>query len=351
MNTPKPHACATKLSEIQKESALKGELQLFPDGEFAPRDGRLGPNGRWLMNAAIAAKLLADAAERQTPYVIDYEHQTQAAGQNGLPAPAAGFFSHLEYRQGQGLFAVGIDWTDKARAMIEAGEYRYCSPVFYDFSTDTPDVYGIHTLICAALTNLPALDGMAQAARTQTEKQAMTLQTTTITALLAAFGLPDTATDADVTAALAKADEGWNGKEPITTRLQTARATIADLEAKVATPDPAKFVPVETMTQMQQQIATLQQAADARAKADHEATVEQALTEGRIVPAQKPWALSLSPESLSEFLKTTTPTAGQQRQSQQAKANDDKPVLTDAMRALGITEEQLTKHAGVLNHA
>lgn len=350
MNAQKPHACATKLSEIQKESALKGELQLFPDGEFAPRDGRLGPDGRWLMNAAIAAKLMADAAERQTPYVIDYEHQTQAAEYNGLPAPAAGFFSQLEYRQGLGLFAVGIDWTDKARAMIESGEYRYCSPVFYDFSTDTPDVYGIHTLICAALTNLPALDGMAQAARTKPETK-MSLQATTINALLAAFGLPDTATDADVTAAIAKAGEGWNGSAPVTTRLQTARATIADLEARVANPDPAKFVPVETMTKMQQQIATLQQAADARAKADHEATVEQALTEGRIVPAQKPWALSLSPESLSEFLKTTTPTAGQQRQSQQAKANDDKPVLTDAMRALGITEEQLTKHAGVLNHA
>lgn len=350
MNAQKPHACATKLSEIQKESALKGELQLFPDGEFAPRDGRLGPNGRWLMSAAIAAKLMADAAERQTPYVIDYEHQTQAAEHNGLPAPAAGFFSQLEYRQGAGLFAVGIDWTDKARAMIESGEYRYCSPVFYDFSTDTPDVYGIHTLICAALTNLPALDGMAQAARTKPETK-MSLQATTITALLAAFGLPDTATDADVTAAISKAGEGWDGAEPVTARLQAARAKIADLEALVTSPDPAKFVPVETMTQMQQQIATLQQAADARAKADHEATVEQSLTEGRIVPAQKPWALSLSPESLSEFLKTTTPTAGQQRQSQQAKANDDKPVLTDAMRALGITEEQLTKHAGVLNHA
>ena len=234
--------------------------------------------------------------------------------------------------------------------MIESGEYRYCSPVFYDFSTDTPDVYGIHTLICAALTNLPALDGMAQAARTKPETK-MSLQATTITALLAAFGLPDTATDADVTAAISKAGEGWNGAEPVTARLQAARAKIADLEALVTSPDPAKFVPVETMTQMQQQIATLQQAADARAKADHEATVEQALTEGRIVPAQKPWALSLSPESLSEFLKTTTPTAGQQRQSQQSRANDDKPVLTDAMRALGITEEQLTKHAGVLNHA
>ena len=69
----------------------------------------------------------------------------------------------LEWEEGRGLFA-GVDWTDKARAHIRAGEYRYISPVFaFDRQSGA-----VLRLICAALTNHPALDGMDAASATFT---------------------------------------------------------------------------------------------------------------------------------------------------------------------------------------
>ena len=46
--------------------------------------------------------------------------------------------------------------TDRAAAMIEAGEYRYLSPVFR-YDSETGEVL---ELLHVALTNTPALDGM-----------------------------------------------------------------------------------------------------------------------------------------------------------------------------------------------
>jgi phage I-like protein len=105
--------------------------------------------------------------------VVDYEHQTLLAAQNGHPAPAAGWFSKLEWRE-SGLFAIDVEWTERATQMIEGGEYKYISPVFaYDKKTGK-----VLRLLHAALTNNPALDGMDAVAASQyqllnTEKLSM----------------------------------------------------------------------------------------------------------------------------------------------------------------------------------
>ena len=62
--------------------------------------------------------------------VVDYEHQTLYTRENGQPAPAAGWFKQLQWRD-DGLYATGVRWTGKAAAAIEAGEYRYLSPVLH----------------------------------------------------------------------------------------------------------------------------------------------------------------------------------------------------------------------------
>ncbi|MCC7083181.1 MAG: hypothetical protein IT530_21140 [Burkholderiales bacterium] len=130
-------------------------VQLLPAGEFRARDGRPGLGKSWRIDAAIAARLIAVANARQTRYVIDYEHQTILAAENGKPAPAAGWFKQLEWREGKGLYAVNVRWLPEARKMIEAGQYRYISPVF----TYAPSGE-VQTLVAAALTNMPALDDL-----------------------------------------------------------------------------------------------------------------------------------------------------------------------------------------------
>lgn len=134
-------------------------IQLLPAGAFKARDGR--PKdvaaGAWFIDGQIARRVIAKVAARAADLVIDYEHQTLNSAENGQPAPAAGWFHALQWREGYGLFATDVRWTDRAQSMISAGEYRYLSPVF-SYDQKTGEVLELHHV---GLTNFPALDGMA----------------------------------------------------------------------------------------------------------------------------------------------------------------------------------------------
>lgn len=135
------------------------EFQMFPAGKFRTQDGRPKELNDWVMTAQIASRLIEAFQAKKNPMVVDYEHQTALAADNGKPAPAAGWVHGLEWREGQGLYAVDVKWTEAARASIQADEYRYISPTFR-YSRETGEV--LH-LVNAALTNSPALDGMEAA--------------------------------------------------------------------------------------------------------------------------------------------------------------------------------------------
>ncbi|MCA8060683.1 phage protease [Burkholderia cepacia] len=136
------------------------EFRLLPAGRFRSDDGRPEGVGSWYVDASIAASLIAQANQKAGDFVIDYEHQSLNARQNGQPAPAAGWFKQLEWREGQGVFATGVKWTSAASNMLSAREYRYISPVFeFDGKTGA-----VRKIINAALTNNPALDGLVDLA-------------------------------------------------------------------------------------------------------------------------------------------------------------------------------------------
>lgn len=136
-----------------------GEFRILPAGVFRAKDGRPAHLPGWKIDAEIAQRVIAASASVDD-LVIDYEHQTINAEKNGLPAPAAGWFKRMVWREGVGLFAVGVQWTDKAKAMIAAGEYRHISPVF-PYNAVTGEVQKI---IGLGLTNNPALPGLADLA-------------------------------------------------------------------------------------------------------------------------------------------------------------------------------------------
>lgn len=134
-------------------------IQLLPAGEFRTVDGRPEEVAAWRLDGGCASSVIA-ASTRKNRTVIDYEHQSIKADKNGQPVPAAGWFSALEWREGEGLFATDVEWTEKAAAMIKSGEYRYISPVFaFDQRTGA-----VISVVSAALTNTPALDGMHEVA-------------------------------------------------------------------------------------------------------------------------------------------------------------------------------------------
>lgn len=136
------------------------EIRILPHGVFRANDGRPQGLAGWMIDATIAASIVADLSARDD-LVIDYDHQTVLAKQNGQPAPAAGWINNVVWREGQGLFAVGVKWTEKAMQMLAAGEYRYISPVF-SFNHVTGQV---ERLLSVGLTNNPGLSGLTDLAQ------------------------------------------------------------------------------------------------------------------------------------------------------------------------------------------
>lgn len=86
---------------------------------------------------------------------IDYEHQSIAAlnGRSDGLRPAAGWIGGLEVRD-DGLWAVDVVWTERARELLAGSEYRYFSPVIY---WDDEDFSTLAALGPVALTNDPAM--------------------------------------------------------------------------------------------------------------------------------------------------------------------------------------------------
>jgi phage I-like protein len=136
----------------QAISAPSTRFRIMPNGTFRAWDGRPQGLPGWYMDGRIAGKMIAAAMAKPDDFVIDYEHASLKASE----APAAGWFSRLSWQDGQGLFVEDARWTDKARAMLKAGEYRYVSPVFR-FNGQTGEV---DSLVNLALTNTPALEGL-----------------------------------------------------------------------------------------------------------------------------------------------------------------------------------------------
>ena len=273
-----------------------GRIQLFPMGEFSARDGRPGTlkgvNVKaWTITPIIAAAVIARWQARETPLVVDYEHQTINAAENGKPAPAAGWIESLEAGT-DGLYAT-VKWTDAARAFIQADEYRYISPVF---SFD-PETGAVLELKSAALTNYPALDGMdAVTARAEDDPP---MKKETLEALRHFFGL---AADADEDAALAALKAQG---QPLAAMLTAAKETA---------PDPAQYVPAAMLAAAQKKNAAL--AAKVKelegngALAALTAEIDAALADGRLPKSCEAWAKATAkthPDAVKSYIASSVP--------------------------------------------
>ena len=220
-------------------------IQLIPAGEFRANDGRPVDAPFWRLSPQRAVVLVAELNARPVRLMVDYEHQTLFAAQNGQPNPASGWLSDFEWLDGKGLYAT-VQWTAAAKQMISGGEYRYISPVFQ--YTPQGDILN---MLPPALTNTPALDqldpvALAAASRLLNPLQPLQKENTMNEAqklMLSLLGLPELAAhEAEKTAQL----------------------------------------------------------------------ITAALSDGRLLPAQKAWAEGLgksNPQALAEFLATAQPLA------------------------------------------
>lgn len=322
-----------------------GRIQLFPMGAFVARDGRPGTlkgvkAKAWTLDAALAAALVARWQQRETPLVVDYEHQTIHATENGKPAPAAGWIESLEVAA-DGLYAT-VKWTAAARAFIKADEYRYISPVF-SFDPETGAVLEVKS---AALTNYPALDGMAAvAARTEDDPP---MKKELADKLCKLLGLAADATEDAMLTELAKLPDD----KALVVVLSEKDTEIAALKA--ADPDPAKYVPAAVFTAEQTKSATLA----AKVKelegngtlAALTAEIDAAIADGRLSKSCEGWAKATAktnPEAIKGYIQSATPLValmGMQTGGTSPAGAPHTAALTDeeryAAKAAGISETE-----------
>lgn len=365
----------TKIAALSLEitKATHSEIQLFPAGGFSAVDGRPYTDevesGKWLLTAELAAKIVAQVASRTTPFVIDYEHQTLRAVKNGQPAPAAGWFSQVEWREGAGLYATGVEWTENAAAMIAAGEYKFISPVFaYNKRGEVLE------LLHAALTNTPALDGMdavmlaaaSRLASLSTETETTTVDEELLSDLLSSLrwtlNLPATSTPEDIKNELQKIIDAISGGKGtaaasvgLLALLNQKDEQIASLSANAY--DPTKHIPLTAYEELQGRYAVLaQQSGEAEAGA----LIQAALSDGRLLPTLEDWAKDYARRDINGFktwLDKTTPlaalsstqTGGKPPKTPspapaQIKTGDDVDIAICSM--MGVDPEDVARYAG-----
>lgn len=322
--------------------AAKADIHLLPAGAFRAADGRPADAPHWILPPAAAAALSERLAARKTARVIDYEHQTLHAERNGQPAPAAGWFRRVDWRE-DGLHAADVEWTARAKALIEAGEYRYLSPVF----TYRPGTGEILDVLHAALTNTPALDELsAVAARffAPDPNEACSMNEELMERLRYLLNVPLTTTPAEMAAELQKLIDMIGAAQPGATA--ETRLNLRDwiVALKTAAPDPAQYAPIAALKAVQDELAALK-AANAAAELD--GLIEAALKDGRLLPPLKDWARELGGKdlpALKDFLAKAQPVAALVGMQTAGQTPPEAPISLNRAAFDRLTPRQARDH-------
>ena len=240
-------------------------IHLLPVGEIKGRDGR-----RWRLDDPQG--VITASMGEGVDLVIDYEHQVDApiARPSG-PVPAAGWVKDLRVKP-DGIWG-RVVWTEKARQMIEAREYRYLSPVIAHY----PDGR-ITRIKGASLVHRPNLE--LTALSSQEDKMSDT--TSDLKRIATALKLAE---DADADAIIAAVEKLAETQEP----------------------DPAKYVPIDAIKDMMHDRVSLQ---SELSEGKVEAMVSGAMESGHISPGMRGWAVSLcsrDPDAFNDFVASTPP--------------------------------------------
>ncbi len=215
------------------EGNVPGRLVVAPWGQVESK------SGTFVVDQESGDEAVAAFEAHGTDLPIDYEHQTLGGAYSSPTgaAPAAGWITGLEIVPEEGLVA-SVTWTDKARELLAAKAYRYLSPVVLLRKSDRK-VVAIHSV---ALTNKPAIVGMAAIVNHE-----------------AAHGAGEL--DMEL-AALCERLEVDDASD-VSTVLAAASARIRELE-------------------------------DSSRAAEIDGLINRAMSEGKLAPAQRDWAVQLA---------------------------------------------------------
>lgn len=337
-----------------------GWCQLLPAGRFRARDGRpFDVQDGWLMDGAIAARLIDGVRALGQDILIDYEHN-QLRKDEGLSPDelkAAGWFNadEMQWREGQGLY-IKPRWTPAALAFIANGEFGFLSAVFpYDTTTGAPTL-----LRMVALTNDPGATGMEKLAvlaasftDSRTQQHEDFPMNEHLRQLLARLGITvaenAAVTDEQATAALSAFDllKGKADKhDELDTRVTALSAELITAKTAGGTPDLTKWVPVDTYNAVRQELAEL---TGKHSTVSLSAVLDEAVNDGRIFKSERAYFEQVGGQigvaALSAQLKTKQPIAA--LSALQTSASIVPDTRREKLTALSAEEKSAAKALGM----
>lgn len=234
-------------------------IEVLPKGpDIIGRDGR-----RWRMTDP--AKVVAAFAANRASLPIDIEHSQFLIAPEGMPAPASGWIEELAVRDG--AIHGRVAWTPRGSELVANREYRFISPVFtFDDKTNEVTALKGAGLVNRPNLQLPALNSEGKPAMNWLK-------------VLAALGLPETATEDDAVAAISA----------MKTEKETALNQAKSPPLSLFVPRADFEVAINRETKAKTDLAALvTQTRDA----EIDAVVGEAVAKGQITPATKDYHLA-----------------------------------------------------------
>jgi len=241
-----------RFNAVEIGEAEDGWIKIAPYGDFQGHH-----QGGYVLDKSRADEMVTNHTGMGIDLLFDKDHSSLWGDTR-----AFGWSTEVAARD-NGLYVKYPEWTTPGKEAIENREYRYFSPVF-DFMAEDQEGKAIGArLISVALTNTPFFEGLIDPVGNSTtmENDIMTKKQ------LERLGLDENATEAEIDAAL-----------------DALEATVPVEDPEVDEPEGGEATANSRMDALEKRLDTRDQT-DADSKA--EVLVNSAITEGKILPADK----------------------------------------------------------------
>lgn len=182
------------LIEKTDTTAPRSWIQLARTGSFVSKR-----YGKFSITREDLAQMLSNfttiTPKAPTLLPVDWDHLSMQEPKQPGDGAAAGWMKKLELRDGGDTLWAEVEWTPKAAEAIKNREYQFVSPSFVQNHTHKDGQNIGTTLLAAAITNHPFLEGM----------QALTLRTPAIAGVHLSVALRDLVASEDNNVSLSTA--------------------------------------------------------------------------------------------------------------------------------------------------
>ena len=153
--------CRLAIGLVHESLTAGEEAERLVDVLVSPDGHVKSSSGDYVVDEEAWQHIEQAFRERGNSLVFDYGHHSVGgvyAAPDGTER-AAGWIEKLRYEKGRGIIG-SVKWTDRARALIRADEYRFPSPALFVRKSDRRAI----SLVSVGLVNTPAIYGIERVA-------------------------------------------------------------------------------------------------------------------------------------------------------------------------------------------